>query len=77
MSKMGIACGMYAKSKGVSGAYISRKSGLTQDKISRIFRGHQNMTADELMRVCAALETDPVEINRWFVALGEPKKETA
>ena len=75
MSNMGVACGKYAKSIGVTGAYVSRTTGIPQDKISQIFNGKAGLSADEFLSICAALRVDPNVIKNNYVE--DQQEETA
>jgi len=71
MSNMGVACGKYARSIGVTGAYISRMTGIPQDKVSRQFSGKAGLSADEFLSICAALRVDPNVIKTEYANLSD------
>jgi transcriptional regulator with XRE-family HTH domain len=59
MCRTGLACGQYAKTRGISISHISRKTDITVDKLSKSFRGIRNLSADEFADVCKAMEASP------------------
>jgi transcriptional regulator with XRE-family HTH domain len=59
MCRTGLACGQYAKARGITISHISRTAGITVDKLSKSFRGIRNLSADEFVDVCKAMEASP------------------
>lgn len=51
----------YISDKGIKKSYISSKTGMTQDRISRIMRGIAKITGDEFLSICIILDVDPNE----------------
>ncbi len=48
----------YISSRGIKQTYISQKTGISQDAVSRILNGTRRISADEFLSICAALEID-------------------
>lgn len=63
MDKICIFLSDYATEKGVKQTYISQKTGIPVDTISRIFNGKRKILADEFIQICSALEIPQVRIN--------------
>lgn len=49
----------YMQSKGIKQAYLSSKTGISVDAVSRIMRGERKITAEEFLEICFVLEIDP------------------
>lgn len=49
----------YMQSKGIKQTYLSSKTGISVDAVSRIMRGERKITAEEFLEICFALEIDP------------------
>ena len=49
----------YVIQNGIKQVYISDKTGLTQDRISKILNGNRKILADEFLIICEALNIDP------------------
>lgn len=45
----------YLNEKGITQAFLSRKTGISEDVISRILNGNRNMSAEEYFLICEAL----------------------
>lgn len=50
---------VYLKSKGIKQVYISQKTGIPADTISKILRKGRNLMADEFLEICEAIEISP------------------
>ena len=53
----------YATERGVKQTYISQKTGISVDTISRIFNGKRKILADEFIQICSALEIPQAKIS--------------
>lgn len=47
--------------RGIKQIYISEKTGLSADVISKILRSERKMTAEEFLAICDALDINPNE----------------
>lgn len=45
--------------RGIKQSYISKKTGLSTDIVSRILNGTRKMTGEELLLICDLLDIDP------------------
>lgn len=48
--------------RGVTYTFLSKKTGLPVDRISKSLRGERRLLADELMALCGALGVDLVDL---------------
>lgn len=49
----------YLKNKGIKQVYISQKTGIPADTISKILRKDRKLMADEFLEFCAAINISP------------------
>ena len=49
----------YVESKGITLAFLAKKSGVDYEKIYKSFKGNRKLQIDEYMAICEALELDP------------------
>lgn len=49
----------YMRRHGIKQSYLSSKTGLSPDAISRIMRNERKITAEEFLEICFALKIDP------------------
>ena len=49
----------FVKEKGIKQIFISEKTGIPADTISKILRNGRKMTAEEFLVICSSLEIDP------------------
>lgn len=53
----------YANAKGIKQTYISQKTGIPVDTISRIFNGKRKILANEFIQICSVLEIPQGKLN--------------
>lgn len=46
-------------SKGITQTYVSEKTGISNNKLSRFEKGQQKLYYDEFLKVCKVLEVNP------------------
>lgn len=49
----------HMQERGIKQSYLSKKTGLSQNTISRILRGVRGISAEEFIKICVALDIDP------------------
>lgn len=49
----------YVNRNGIKQIYISQKTGLSPDTISKILNGNRKILAEEFLLICTALNIDP------------------
>ena len=45
--------------RGIKQTYIAEKTGWSNDKVSKLLRGAQKMTAEDFLMLCSVLGLDP------------------
>lgn len=45
--------------RGIKQTYVAEKTGWSNDKVSKILRGVQKMTAEDFLILCSVLDLDP------------------
>lgn len=45
--------------KGLKQKFVSEKSGIPPDRLSKVLRGVRKMTADEFLKICVVIDEDP------------------
>lgn len=50
--------------RGVTYTFLSKKTGISVDQISKSMRGDRRLLADELVALCAALGVDLAELRK-------------
>ena len=61
----------YIEGKGIKQKYISEKTGLECDVISRILRGKRKILASEFLQICRAIEVPQEEIDKLSATILE------
>lgn len=51
----------YIRDKGIKGSFIVRATGIRQSKLSGILNGHVELKADDLEKICNAIQANPNE----------------
>ncbi|MBD5536863.1 MAG: helix-turn-helix transcriptional regulator [Lachnospiraceae bacterium] len=51
----------YMKQKGIKQAFVSEKTGITQQKLGMILKDKQKITAQEYFKICVAVGIDPIK----------------
>lgn len=46
----------YISDKGIKLTFVSKQTGLSVDQISKVLRKERNLLADELIKICKALQ---------------------
>lgn len=49
----------YVREMGIRQSTLCRKTGITTDRMSAMFRGKSRMSADEFIAICKAIEKEP------------------
>lgn len=49
----------YVTKNGIKQVYISQKTGISTDAISKMLRSERRIMADEFLEICFALDLDP------------------
>lgn len=45
--------------KGLKQVFVSEKSGIPPDRLSKVLNGKRRLTADDFLRICIAIDEDP------------------
>lgn len=53
----------YISERGIKQSFISEKTGLTADTVSKILSGRRKILADEFLSICRALDIPQSEMN--------------
>lgn len=51
----------YLGKKGIKQTFLARKIGMKQMNLNRVLNGHTNLLAEDLIKICQALEVDVSE----------------
>ena len=54
----------YIDDRGIKQSFVSEKTGLTADTVSKILGGRRKILADEFLSICRALDIPQNEMNR-------------
>lgn len=49
----------YMEERGIKQSFLSQKTGISQDAISKILRNARGISAEEFIKICIALDIDP------------------
>lgn len=49
----------YVEERGIKQSFISEKTGMNKDLVSRVLRGDRKLQADEFLKICEVLDIDP------------------
>lgn len=49
----------YMEERGIKQSFLSQKTGISQDAISKILRNARGISAEEFIEICVALDIDP------------------
>lgn len=63
MDKISTFLSDYVTSKGIKQTYISQKTGISVDTISKILNGRRKILANEFIQICSALEIPQRELS--------------
>ena len=60
----------HIEKKGIKQRYISEKTGLSDDTLSKILKGKRKILANEFLAICRAIEIPQKEINALIDKIG-------